>query len=135
MESPEKQMKLPKPKEWEVERMRPSGPGGEHMQKTESKVRVRWNFEASSQLSEEEKAKLREAFPEGYIEAVSQRTRSQRKNLEFARSIIQERAQEILLPKKERIPTQKPASAEEERLREKHRIAEKKALRRKVELE
>lgn len=132
MESPE-HMAFPKPKEWEIERMRPSGPGGQHMQKTESKVRVRWNFEASPQLSEEEKAKLREEFPEGYIEATSQRTRSQRKNLEFAKAAIRDARDEALTPQEPRIPTAIPRTAREARLEEKRRIAEKKSLRKKVE--
>lgn len=112
--------------------MRPSGPGGQHMQKTESKVRVRWHFEASPELSEEEKATLRAQFPEGYIEATSQRTRSQRKNFEFAQAKIFAERDAALKPQKTRIPTEIPHAAKEARLKEKRRTAEKKALRRKV---
>lgn len=132
MKSPE-HMNLPKPKEWEVERMRASGPGGQAMQKTESKVRVRWNFETSAELSEEEKAKLREEFPEGYIEAASQQTRSQRKNLEFAKTQILAERDAALTPQKERVATAVPRSARESRLEGKRRTAEKKSLRKKVE--
>lgn len=116
-------------KEWEIERMRSSGPGGQHMQKTESKVRVRWYFDASRELSDEEKTRLGEAFPDGYIEAASQRTRSQRKNLEFAKQAIVERRDEALAPAAERIPTKIPRSAREARLEEKRRMTEKKSLR------
>ncbi len=121
-------------KEWEIERMRPSGPGGQHMQKTESKVRVRWNFEAAG-ISEEDKEKLREAFPEGYVEASSQETRSQRKNIASACEKIEERAHEVLEPQKERIATGVPHAAKERRIEEKKRTGEKKKLRGRVEPE
>lgn len=120
--------------EWEIERMRPSGPGGQHMQKTESKVRVRWNFEAATDLSEEEKARLREKFPEGYIEAVSQETRFQRKNLWIAQENIADIREETLAPRKERVQTAIPKTAREERLTEKRRISEKKAARKRIEI-
>jgi ribosome-associated protein len=123
----------PSKKEWEIERMRASGPGGQNVQKTESRVRVRWNFEVSKDISEEEKNKLRERFPDGYIEAISQKTRSQIKNIKIAKSKINEIKEEVLRPKKERIPTLPTPFSKERRLEQKRRISEKKKLRKRVE--
>jgi len=134
MKNPERYISKPDspPKEWEIERMRPSGPGGQHMQKTESKVRVRWNFGAAN-LSEEDKKKLLQVYPEGYIESTSQETRFQSKNIELAREKIQERVKEILAPQKERLATPTPEGAIEQRIREKKIRSEKKRFRGRVE--
>jgi ribosome-associated protein len=115
--------------EWAIERMRASCPGGQHAQKTESRVRVRWNFEVSPELSEEERSRLREKFPEGYIEAVSQHTRSQRKNIELAKARILERMRAALALQKTRILTRVPGAIQEARLEEKRRASIKKKLR------
>jgi len=104
------------------------------MQKTESKVRVRWNFLAAN-ISEEDREKLLEAFPEGYVEATSQKTRSQSKNIALAREKIKERVEEVLAPRKERLPTEAPPSSKKRRIEEKKRISEKKKLRGRVEFE
>jgi ribosome-associated protein len=123
-----------RPREWEIERMRPSGPGGQHMQKTESKVRVRWNFSVAN-ISEEDREKLLEAFPDGYVEATSQKTRSQRRNIALAHEKIKERVEKVLAPRKERIPTEAPPTAKKRRIEEKKKISEKKKLRSRVEFE
>lgn len=134
-EGEERKKENPRKEEWVIERMRASGPGGQHMQKTESKVRVRWYFEASKYLSTEQKEKLNRAFPKGYIEAVSQETRSQIKNIALAKEKINERVAEVFAIKKERIPDVMPKAAKERRLEEKKKISQKKRLRRSIELE
>jgi ribosome-associated protein len=123
------QLMNPGRKEWIIEPMRSSGPGGQHAQKTESRVRARWNFEVSPELSEEERSRLREKFPEGYIEAMSQRTRSQRKNIEIAKAQIIERMRVALALQKTRIPTRVPGAVQKARLEEKRRASMKKKLR------
>lgn len=119
-------------KEWEIERMRASGPGGQHMQKTESRVRVRWNFVVSLEFTEEEKERLRQSFPKGYIEATSQRSRFQQKNLALAREEARERAAAALAPVPDRVPTQVPRDEKARRLEEKKRVAERKKFRKPV---
>lgn len=120
------------PEELSVERMRASGPGGQHGQKTESRVRVRWHFRESSLLSDEQKKILEQLFPEGYIEKICQEGRLQQRNLRMAEMEILRLAREALKPKKERIPTAPTERSEMERMKHKRRISEKKRSRQKV---
>src|SRR5690606_29006432 len=77
--------------------IRSSGPGGQHVNKTASKVEVSFNLETSEALSEMEKERLRSKIPtkissEGIITLQCGETRSQHKN----KAIVIERLIELL---------------------------------------
>ena len=115
---------------------RASGPGGQHVNKTESKVELHWRPEESSVLSEDQKFWLRKGLAgrltdEGLLILTSQDTRSQLKN----REIIIERFLALVSthihPPKKRIRTKPSRSAVEKRLKQKKQQAEKKQRREK----
>ena len=115
---------------------RSSGPGGQNVNKVETKVTVRWNIEQSAVLTPEQKQliaeKLKNRVNEGGELIVSaQSERSQAQNKQRALEILNDLVGSALTIPAERIPTKIPKSAKEKRLREKKIQSEKKALREK----
>ena len=118
-----------RPTEIELRYSRSSGPGGQHAQKTETRVEAVFDVEASASLSPAQKARvIRRAGP--ILRAVAQDERSQARNRELAieRLVIQLR--DALRVERRRVPTTPTAEARERRLDEKRRRAERKRLRR-----
>ncbi len=75
-------------KELEYKAVRSSGPGGQHVNKTASKVEVSFHIKNSEALTEEEKEQLtlqlsNKISTEGYLKLTSSETRSQHKNKEL----------------------------------------------------
>lgn len=115
---------------------RSSGAGGQHVNKTETKVEVLFNIRLSLGLSNEEKEliyqKLASSITEdGVIAVTSQKSRSQFSNKENAIEKLKLKLERSLVPKVRRIRTKPSKGAIEERLVEKKKLAEKKASRRK----
>jgi len=113
---------------------RSSGPGGQHVNKTESKVELRWNLDKSNALSEEKKEVLRKRLgkklsTEGELIMYSQETRSQLKNKEIVTNRFLELIERMLRPRKRRISTKPRRSAVEKRLKDKKENSEKKRRR------
>jgi ribosome-associated protein len=115
--------------EVELRFSRSSGPGGQHAQKSETRVEARFDVEASEALSDAQKARvLRKAGP--VIRAVAQDERSQARNRELAIERVAEALREALRVERPRRPTKPTAASRERRLKEKRRRSEVKDLRR-----
>jgi len=108
---------------------RSSGPGGQHAQKTETRVEAVFDVDASATLSAAQKRRLAErAGP--VVRAVAQDERSQARNRELALERLEATIAAALRPRRRRRPTKPTRSAREERLAEKRRRGETKRLRR-----
>ena len=115
---------------------RSSGPGGQHVNKTSTKVELRFNIPNSALLTDEEKEillnKLRNKInSDGELIIVSQESRSQLKNKEATLTKFYELIEKALTPEKKRKPTKPTKAAKEKRLEEK-RIQSKKKEQRKT---
>jgi ribosome-associated protein len=118
--------------EIELRFSRSSGPGGQHAQKSETRVEAVFDAEASAALSPAQKARvIRRAGP--VIRAVAQDERSQSRNRELAVDRLVAQLREALRVPRRRVPTKPSAAARERRLEEKRRRAGVKRLRRKPE--
>lgn len=122
-------------REIDVRVSRASGPGGQHVNKTSSRVELFWNVRESSALTDEQRERLLRKLEsrlsaDGELRVVAAATRSQHRNRELADQRLHEVVNRALLvPKKRRATTPTPASREA-RLASKHRHSEKKKLRR-----
>ena len=116
-------------REIELRTSRSSGPGGQHAQKTETRVEAVFDVGASPTLSAAQKARLtRKGGP--IVRAVAQDERSQRRNREKALERLAEAIREGLRVERRRRPTKPLPGADERRLEDKRRRAEAKRLRR-----
>jgi ribosome-associated protein len=115
--------------EIELRFSRSSGPGGQHAQKTESRVEAVFDVEASSALTDRQKNRvLGRAGP--VIRAVAQDERSQWRNRELATERLVEQLRQALRVERKRKPTKPTKASRERRLEDKRRRGEVKRLRR-----
>jgi len=115
--------------EIELQVSRPGGPGGQHAQKTESRVVAVFDVEASSALSDAQKRRVvARAGP--VLRAVAQDERSQARNRELAVERLAAALRETLRVERRRVPTTPSAAAREQRLEEKRRRSATKRMRR-----
>ncbi len=114
---------------------RSGGPGGQHVNKVNTKVELRFSIASSNVLLEEEKLVLLEKLAkqinqEGELIVIAQETRSQLKNKNKAIEKFYEIINKALKPKKKRKPTTVSKAAKEKRLKGKRELSEKKERRR-----
>jgi ribosome-associated protein len=115
--------------EIELRFSRSSGPGGQHAQKTETRVEATFDVEASTALTLAQKSRVvRRAGP--VLRSVAQDERSQARNRELAIERIVAALREALKVERKRRPTKPTTSSRERRLEEKRRRAQVKQLRR-----
>jgi len=108
---------------------RSSGPGGQHAQKSSTRVEAVLDVEASTALSEVQKRRVvARAGP--ILRAVAQDQRSQLRNRELAVERLVEKLRAALAVPRRRVPTRPTATAIERRLAEKKRRSRVKGLRR-----
>jgi ribosome-associated protein len=114
--------------EIELRYSRSSGPGGQHAQKTETRVEAVFDVEASETLSAAQKARLaRRAGP--VVRAVAQDERSRWRNRELALERLAKAIRAGVRVERKRRPTKPTAAARERRLEAKKRRAAVKRLR------
>jgi ribosome-associated protein len=115
--------------EIELRFSRSSGPGGQHAQKSDTRVEARFDVLASSGLSDVQKRRVvARAGP--LLRAVAQDERSQWRNRELATERLVDALREALRVERKRVPTKPSAQARERRLEEKRRRSQLKRLRR-----
>lgn len=115
--------------EIELRFSRSSGPGGQHAQKSETRVEAVFDVEASTALSDAQKARVvRKAG--AVLRSVAQDERSQLRNRELAVERLVETLREALRVERPRRPTKPTQAARERRLEHKRRRGETKQLRR-----
>jgi ribosome-associated protein len=113
---------------------RSSGPGGQNVNKVNTKVELRFSIPGSILLSDEEKELVMEKLKkkinsEGELILVSQAERSQLKNKEKVVGKFYILLSRALTPRKKRRPTKPSQASKEERLETKRKKAEKKDRR------
>lgn len=110
---------------------RSAGPGGQHVNKTSSRITLRFDVAGSPSLDEEQRAKICERLPtritkDGVLWLHAQRHRSQRRNREAATERFADLLREALDEAPPRKKTRTPRSVKRRRLEAKKRRAEKK---------
>ena len=116
---------------------RSSGPGGQHVQKSSTRVELLFDVVNSPSLSEKERNRVLERLSghvdsDGILHLTSQSERSQWRNREEVVERFQALMQQALRRRKRRKKTKPTASSREERLRDKKRRGKTKQLRGRV---
>jgi ribosome-associated protein len=115
--------------EIELRFSRSSGPGGQHAQKSETRVEALFDVEGSEALTPAQKRRVTvKAGP--VLRAVAQDERSQWRNRELAVERLVEQLRAALKVERRRVATKPSAAAKRRRLEAKKRRAETKRLRR-----
>lgn len=117
---------------------RSSGPGGQNVNKVNSKIELRFNVDQSILLSEREKqmilTKLKNKINSEWELIITVQTdRSQLKNKEEALEKFHELLTKALTPRKLRRATRPTKASVEKRLETKKQLSEKKSLRKGLE--
>ena len=111
---------------------RSSGPGGQHAQKSSTRVEALFDVEESAGLSTSERQRVLEKLGP-VVRAIAQDERSQLRNRELATARIVEQLQEAVKVRRPRRPTKPTKASQERRLGEKKQRGETKRLRRSTE--
>ena len=114
---------------------RSSGPGGQHVNKTNTRVTLRWNVPASAALGEAARSRLLDALNsrltrDGDLVVHAGRRRSRAQNRELARARLAELVTEALTPRRSRVPTRATRASRARRAADKQRQSERKRGRR-----
>jgi ribosome-associated protein len=105
------------------------GPGGQHANRSNTRVEVRFDIAASPSLTDEQRVRLRAKVGD-VVRVVADDERSQARNRAVALDRLRSRLAEALYVPRARRPTKKSKSAQERRLQDKREQSERKAARR-----
>lgn len=110
------------------------GPGGQHVNKTQSKITVRWNVLQTMALSEEEKQRVYEKLrnrltTEGDLLISNSSSRSQQHNKEAALAQLADEIRKALIVPKKRKKTKVPVVVKESQLQVKKQRSQVKKMR------
>jgi ribosome-associated protein len=114
--------------EVELRFSRSSGPGGQHAQKSDTRVEAAFDVEASSALSDAQKRRVVSRVGP-VVRAVAQDERSQWRNRELALERVADTLREALRVQRPRRATKPSKAAVERRLDQKRRRGDTKRLR------
>lgn len=113
---------------------RSSGAGGQHVNKTETKVELLFNIPNSTALTADEKALVSQRLQtrltkDGILTMVNQSSRSQLKNKGDVIADFFQLIEKSLIPPRKRKKVKPLKANKEKRLAEKRQVSEKKSLR------
>jgi ribosome-associated protein len=120
--------------ELDVRVSRSSGAGGQHVNKTSSRVEIFWSITGSRALTDEQRTRLLDKLSsrlttEGSIRVVASDMRSQSRNRELAEERLAELVRRSLVVPRRRKPTKPTRAAKEARLESKKLHSNKKRTR------
>lgn len=122
--------------ELEITTSRAGGAGGQHVNKTDSRITIRWNVKTSQVLTEEQKNRVLQNLQprlttEGELIIHNSESRSQQQNKEMALAQLAHTIRKALHVPKKRMKTRMPHSVKEARLESKSHRGEVKKMRNK----
>lgn len=120
--------------ELEVTTSRAGGPGGQHVNKTSSRITVRWNVKNTTVLNDLQKERVLQKLhtqinADGDLIVHNSSSRSQLQNKELAYKDLAKRVAKALHVPKKRMKTRVPKGAQQARLESKTRRSTIKKLR------
>ncbi len=104
-----------------IERTRSVGPGGQHVNTTDTRIRLRLDLKGCQTIPADVKARIRRAHPskltsDGELLIVASAHRSQHRNIDDARARLAELVRAALIAPKKRRPTRPTRASKERRL-------------------
>ena len=117
-----------------VRTSRASGPGGQGVNTTDSRVELRWDVAASAALDDAQRERLRERLgprltADGVLVLHAEEHRSQHRNRDAARARLRDLVTDALVPPRPRRPTRRTRASVERRLDAKRRRGARKRER------
>lgn len=110
--------------EIEITASRSGGPGGQHVNKTSTKITLRWNVKNTTVLTDEQKERVLQNLigrltSEGDLIIQNRASRSQQQNREMALAQLAQTISKALHVPKKRMKTRTPKGVKEARLQSK----------------